>query len=232
MESAALDSVYALETPEGADLRVSLAGPLTRALAFVIDLLVRLLLLILIIPLTLLLGAKLSGAVWLLVLFLLEWWYPVLFEVFREGQTPGKKAMGIRVVQDDLTPVSFSASLTRNLLRAADFLPFGYLIGLASMTIHREFRRVGDMTAGTLVVYDRPAESEARSVAEAVPAAPPFALSEAEQRAFVEFNLRHMQLSAARQQELADILADSLPVEPARRIETIRGIGAWLLGAR
>ena len=63
-----------------------------------------------------------------LLLFLVQWWYMVLFEVLNQGRTPGKYWLGLRVVHDDGTPVGWTSSLTRNLLRFVDLLPFGYFL--------------------------------------------------------------------------------------------------------
>lgn len=90
------------------------------------------------------------------MLFLLEWFYPIIFEVYRQGQTPGKKVMAIKVLQDNGIPVGWPTSLIRNLLRAVDFLPMMYGFGVVSMLIARNFRRLGDLAAGTLVVYVEP----------------------------------------------------------------------------
>ena len=73
-----------------------------------------------------------EGAAFVTV-FLLEWFYPVFFEVYRNGATPGKQALNLAVVQDDGIPVGWSASMVRNLLRTADLLPFLYGCGLLSM---------------------------------------------------------------------------------------------------
>ena len=67
--------------------------------------------------------------------------------------TPGKKSQGIYVCHDDGTPITLSASMIRNLLRVADFLPFMYLVGVFSVLFNRKSQRIGDMVAGTMVVY-------------------------------------------------------------------------------
>src|SRR5438874_1705011 len=74
----------------------------------------------------------------------------------RGGATPGKKAMGLQVVMDSGLPVTPAASLVRNLMRAADFMPAGYAFGFACMLLRADFKRIGDLAAGTLVVYAKP----------------------------------------------------------------------------
>ncbi|VUD69179.1 hypothetical protein TDB9533_04545 [Thalassocella blandensis] len=225
------DISYSLETPEGVDLQVELAGPVVRVLAFTIDFAWRLLALVLCLIGLGIFGSKIGSGIWLLAFFLIEWFYPVLFEVKRHGQTPGKKAMGIMVVNDDLTPVNWGTSIIRNLLRAADFLPFAYLLGLFSMAAHPQFQRLGDIAAGTLVIHKTDNE-QSHSIPKSTPVPPPFELNEREQTAIVEFTLRHQTLSDDRQQELASILEQTMDKKPQTILEHLRGIGAWLLGAR
>jgi uncharacterized RDD family membrane protein YckC len=139
------------ETPEGIDLGLRVAGPISRALAWIIDAFIRYSVLF---ALSTVLASLLSFGMglFLILLFLLEWFYPVVFEVVR-GATPGKKAMGLLVVHDNGTPVGWSASMIRNLLRSVDFLPFFYCAGLISILLNSRFKRLGDLAAGTLVVY-------------------------------------------------------------------------------
>ena len=113
MPTAPLDTRYQIETPEGIDLPLRPAGLMPRALAFGFDLGLRGLILgILFIALAFLgnLGIGLGS----ILLFLVSWWYMVLFEVLNQGCSPGKQIMGLRVVQDDGTPIGWSASLIRN----------------------------------------------------------------------------------------------------------------------
>jgi hypothetical protein len=138
----------------------------------------------------------------MLAAFALEWFYPVVLEVWWNGATPGKRAFGLCVLNDDGTPVTFGASLSRNLLRAVDFLPFLYAFGLVTMLINRDFKRLGDLAAGTVVVYrDRPRRAVA--LAAVVPHAPAVALSLEERRAVLDFAERHASLTPERADELA-----------------------------
>ena len=99
-----------------------------------------------------LLGRAGMGVI-LLTAFFVEWLLPAWFEASWNGQTPGKRAMGIAVLNDDGTPLRWPAALTRNLLRAVDFLPLLYGVGLVAMLANRDFKRLGDLAAGTVVVY-------------------------------------------------------------------------------
>jgi uncharacterized RDD family membrane protein YckC len=89
-----------------------------------------------------------------LISFVFYTGYYVLFEMLWNGQSPAKRWMGLRVIRKDGTPITLSESLIRNLARLVDFLPFAYGVGLITMFIDRQSRRLGDLAAGTLVVHD------------------------------------------------------------------------------
>ena len=228
MPSTPLDTHYQIETPEGIDLPLRPAGLPSRALAFAFDLGARGIIMgILLVPLALLgnVGIGLGS----LLLFVVSWWYMVLFEVLNQGCSPGKQVMGLRVVQDDGTPIGWSASLIRNLLRFVDMLPFGYFLGAISCLQHPHFKRLGDLAAGTLVVY-----RELPLVRPSIPQAPAlrlsFALELSEQRAILGFAERQAELSAERVHELAAILAGPLQVPTPRAVEQLNGVARGLLG--
>lgn len=221
------------ETPEGVDLSVDIAGPFVRTLAFAIDFLIRFaaFFILFIVVLIVSRGNELGWGVLLIVFFLVEWFYPLLFEYFRSGQTPGKKAMGIYVLNDDLTPLSFSSALTRNLLRAADFLPACYGFAYLSMFTSGRFQRLGDLAAGTVVAYKR--DEQLEKLPESVQGvAPSVELNLLEATALVEFYLRENQLSQSRQEELAQIVNEPLNISRAGAASKLKLMGAWLLGAR
>ena len=228
MPSVPLDTHYPIETPEGIDLPLRPAGLMPRALAFAFDLGVRGLIMgILLVPLALLgnIGIGLGS----LLLFLISWWYMVLFEVLNQGCSPGKQVMGLRVVQDDGTPVGWSASLIRNLLRFVDMLPFGCALGVISCLQHPHFKRLGDLAGGTLVIY-RERHQPPPTVPQATALRLPFALELSEQRAILGFAERQGELSTERVHELASILATPLQVSPTRAVEQLNGVARGLLG--
>ena len=221
-----LDSVHAFQTPEGVDLGLRIAGPLPRSLAWAIDGAVRYSALF---ALSLLVSrlAGLGMGLFLLLLFLVEWFYPVVFEVTR-GATPGKKAMGLAVVHDNGTPVGWPASLIRNMLRVIDFFPLLYGAGLLSMLINRQFKRLGDLAAGTLVVYtDQPQRRSAPP--DTIAVQPPISLDVEDQRALLDFADRSTRLAPARVQELAEILTEQQGPEAVR---TVLGYAHWLAHGR
>ena len=228
MPSAPLDTLYQIETPEGIDLPLRPAGLVPRALAFAFDLGARAVIMgVLLVPLALLgnIGVGLGS----LLLFLVSWWYMVLFEVLNQGRSPGKLWMGLRVVHDDGTPVGWSASLLRNLLRVVDLLPFGYFLGAISCLQHPHFKRLGDIAAGTLVIYREHSHTRPE-LPEAQPRRTTFALTLSEQRAILGFAERQGELSRARADELAAILAQPLHVTAAQAVTELNGIARGLLG--
>lgn len=220
-----LDTSRSYETPEGIGLEMRIAGPVVRACAWAIDMAIRIGL-YLAISIVFSFFGGLGMAIILIGFFLIEWFYPVMFEL-QSGATPGKKAMGILVVHDDGTPVSWSSSLIRNLLRAADFFPFFYGFGLLSMLANRDFKRLGDLAAGTLVIYQEQL-GERRELPEIAPERPPGNLTGDEQRALLAFAERSSLLSADRSAELAGILTGITGQEGPAATERLHAYASWL----
>jgi uncharacterized RDD family membrane protein YckC len=219
----AIDTDTEIETPEYVRFRYRTAGPTRRILAYTLDLIVRgavMLVAALAFGMSRVLDEKDLGeaasGLLLLVVFVVEWGYYVLFETMWDGKTPGKQALGLRVVKEEGYPIRFVDSVLRNLLRAADFLPMAYATGFVVMAGDRRFRRLGDRVAGTMVVVE-----ERRKVAPPVLVSPPptaeeierFAqrprLSSVELEALELFLRRRATLGPAREQELAEMLAPS-----------------------
>ncbi len=159
-----------LITPENVEVHYALAGIGSRLAAAVLDAILQLLVLLaIVVPLVLISGGfsgegadlGLSGlgiglAVLLIVLLFLFFvgGYYLFFETLWNGQTPGKRAMGLRVVQENGRPVDFFTSAARNVLRLVDMLPAFYLVGLASIFFSPRYKRLGDYVAGTLVIKE------------------------------------------------------------------------------
>jgi uncharacterized RDD family membrane protein YckC len=172
---------------------------------------------------------KLGMGLGSLLLFAISWWYMVLFEVLRQGRSPGKQWLGLRVVHDDGAPIGWSASLLRNLLRFVDLLPFGYFLGALSCLQHPTFKRLGDIAAGTLVVYsERPLSRP--QLPDAEPRRCPVPLTLSEQRAVLGFAERQAELSPARVNELAALLAQPLHISAPKAVSELNGIARGLLG--
>jgi uncharacterized RDD family membrane protein YckC len=103
----------------------------------------------------------LSGRLMVVVtvsLFALQAAYHAGFEALRDGQTPGKRLLGIRVVRDGGYPLGPGRAILRNLLRPLDFLPVFFGVGLVVALVTSRAQRLGDLAAGTLVVRERAGE--------------------------------------------------------------------------
>lgn len=232
MSPSSLDTSFTAETPEGIALLLRPAGVMPRFYAFAIDALIRFALFIAVALALQSMGGFGSGII-LIALFLIEWFYPVVFELTLSGSTPGKRSMGLKVVMDSGLPVTPGASLVRNLLRAADFLPFFYGFGFASMLMRGDFKRLGDIAAGTLVVYTKPVTLHG-TMPDAPPQAPARPLSPREQAAVIAWAARSSRITEARLAELARIAAPGLGLLSEGSTATARmlGIAQWLLGKR
>src|SRR5215475_7256494 len=200
MPSEILDTLVSAETPEGIMLELRPAGITARCYAFLIDTLVKLAVFYLF-QMAAVYAGRFGMSLILILVFVLEWLYPVVFELTRWGATPGKRSVGLRVTMDNGLPITPAASLTRNLLRAADFLPLLYGFAIVSMLLRRDSKRLGDIAAATLVVYQpRPA---AKIVAgEIAPLAPAIAVAPRDQAAVIALAARAPRLTAARVDEL------------------------------
>ncbi len=151
MAAPMLDTYREVVTPEGVLLQLPVAGPLPRAMAWLVDLGVRIAVLVLMaIPLAVL--DEFGSGLNLVLMFLVYWVYPIVCEALW-GRTLGKRALGLRVLSRDGAPVGWMAAITRNLLRTVDMLPFGYALGLVSSLFDPHGRRLGDLVAGTVVVH-------------------------------------------------------------------------------
>lgn len=177
-----LQDTVTIPTPEGVELTLALAGLGSRFIAGATDLIIQELVCVLIAVLTGVAGgsAGLNAAAFLISSFLVVFAYPILFEVFASGRTPGKRFTHLRVLREGGLPVDLPASATRNLVRVLDGLTLFYLPTIIGIIGTRNNQRPGDVAAGTLVVRDperparrrrrRLARSSRRSSAVAVPA--------------------------------------------------------------
>ncbi|MGB1220410.1 MAG: RDD family protein [Alcanivoracaceae bacterium] len=221
-----IDERLRLRTPEGAQLTLVPAGIMPRLVAFAIDMAIRIAIYI---AAAIVLGLfkSISGGLMLILIFLLEWFYPVLFELFMHGQTPGKRTMGLAVVHSDGSPVTANGSIVRNLLRTADMFPVFYLAGFLSMLVSQRFQRLGDLAADTLVIHLDQGRRPETSVH--VPErAPDWPVDVQDQQTLVAFLERGQALTPERRQELARIVYPELPDQDAER--QALGVARHLLG--
>jgi len=253
-DGALLDTRYSAETPEGIALALSPAGVPVRCWAFTIDLTIRLLLLG-VLGVALGTFGGIGQGVFLIAFFALDWFYPVFFELLPGSATPGKRALRLRVVMDTGLPVTPAASLMRNLLRFADFMPMLWAAGAACMLVRPDGKRLGDLAAGTLVVHVPAAAKASPSgfssgvssgspsgspsgfasgPSGATPRPPAVALGARGQAAVVAWAARVPLLTRARADELAAL---AVPVVAPRsgaheRVEVLAGVAEWILGRR
>jgi uncharacterized RDD family membrane protein YckC len=233
--STPLDTDVAIETPEHIVFRYRLAGPAPRLLAYLLDLLIcyaAFAAAALIVVLASAGAGAIAGAaedavgagigVLLVLLFAIQWVYFAALEAY-SGKTPGKMALGLRVVTVTGRPIAFPAAALRNVLRVADALPLTYAAGclsiaaFVSMFATRRFQRLGDLVAGTMVVMSERARPAAPMVL-----SPPAQSSELdwlpddvhlgpdEWQAIEMFLRRRGHLGRARELELATMIAPLL----------------------
>ncbi len=227
-----LDTVQWAETPEGVSLTLRPAGLPVRVLAFLIDAAIRWATLSVLSGILAGSGRIGVGAL-LICLFTLNWLYPIIFELMPGAATPGKRAMGLQVMMANGLPLTPAGCLTRNLLRAVDMLPLAYAFAAITCLLRADARRLGDLAAGTLVVYRDRTEPHGEP-APGDPAPPAFALSARQQAALAAFAWRAPRLTAERAEEIAQIAA---PVAanvrtPGPVSSRLIGIALWLQGER
>lgn len=237
-----LDTITHVDSPEHVRFEYRVAGPARRVMAYLVDLVLKAAV-VLVLGILLMLGGfdydQLTG--WTtgaitVVVFIMEWGYNVAFESLTSGRTPGKRTMRLRVVKEGGHPINVMDALLRNLLRAADFLPSAYAVGVVVMCLDRRFRRLGDLVAGTMVVVE-----DRSRVGDPVRLSPPPSTQELaaipgsvwldakELEALDLFVRRLDRLGPARADELATLvlprLADRLPADasehPARALAVL-----------
>ncbi|HPZ10362.1 MAG TPA: RDD family protein [Candidatus Eremiobacteraeota bacterium] len=82
--------------------------------------------------------------------------YYIIFELIWNGRTPGKRIVRIKVIKDGGYPLDITSSFIRNLIRLVDFLPFYYFLGIISILISKNKKRLGDIVAGSVVIKEYP----------------------------------------------------------------------------
>lgn len=181
---AALRDQLSIRTPELVAIEFPLAGIGSRFVALLLDYLLQaatalVLVLVFVLFISGTAGGRSSGglatsgsnlsekwgiAIAIALPFLFHWGYFTLFEAFWRGQTPGKRIMRIRVIQQTGRPIGLFESMGRNLLRAIDMLPTFYIFGVITMFLTSRQQRLGDLVAGTLVVHERDVETPLESI--------------------------------------------------------------------
>lgn len=155
--AAPLDTVLTVVSPENIAFQFRLAGPAMRAVALAIDGLViaaLALAAVSIIGLFMVVAEAFTGLI-LVAAFFVWWGYGAACEVFANGRTAGKSALGLRVVSQTGLSINPAQAILRNLLRAVDVAP-PFFPGVASMALTSRLQRLGDLAAGTIVIVERP----------------------------------------------------------------------------
>ena len=155
-----------IETPEQIPLEFLLAGIGSRFLALALDTAIQVLAgALLLIAAGVIAGLTLTdspqGATWAMAALVFAWFlihfaYFAFFEVFWNGQTPGKRHVHLRVIKDSGRPITAYEAISRNLLRIVDSLPVIYAVAIVSALLSAKSKRLGDYVAGTVVVHERP----------------------------------------------------------------------------
>jgi uncharacterized RDD family membrane protein YckC len=229
--TSTIDTVITAETPEGIAITMRAAGFPVRCMAFLIDASIRYMT-ISTVALSLRVGGRVGTGVLLIVVFVILWLYPVIFELTPAAATPGKRVMGIQVMMANGLPLTPAGCLIRNLMRAVDMLPFLYGFAIVSMLMRRDVRRLGDLAAGTLVVYcDRPSPIGDFGPGEPVPPSVPLTIRQ--QTAIAAFGWRAARLTAERAEEIAVLAADAVPgAQDSAVAVRLVGIARWQHGQR
>jgi len=237
-----LDLNVSITTPENIEFIYHIAGPFRRLPAFLLDIVFRYVFFIAIIMIVGFTGVfqlfPISGAVLMasaiVLIFVLSWFYGVFLETWMNGQTFGKRVMGLRVVSVDGRPINASQATIRNFLRIADISPLApilldestgavayviptFLITLICMLMTKRLQRVGDLAAGTMVIvnerrwYPKNIVLEDPSVAplaELIPAN--FRMSPSLAKTLSLYIQRRSDMSSGKREEMAAWLATPL----------------------
>lgn len=229
-----LDTTIDIITPENISFQYEVAGPFRRVPAFLLDLGIRI---AIVFSLVLMLGLLNASQVVVIVTvfltyFVLEWFYGGVLETYWNGQTIGKRMMGIRVLSVDGQPINGLQGMMRNILRLADLMPlipasaFGDgwyfpiptgMIGLVVPLLNPRFQRLGDLVCGTIVIVEEKSrllvaadfkDARVKQLAVQLPAG--VQLSRKTSQALATYVERRRYLSAARLAEIAAHLAKPL----------------------
>jgi len=233
-DSQKLDTLQVVELVDGVEIRLRMAGPMLRAAAYGIDFMIRATILV-----TgafgfyfagLAIGDKVAQGLILLTWFLLDWLYPIVFEMGKHGATPGKRLMGLRVVQATGSPITLGQAIVRNFLRFIDGMPFfTYAFGLTTCLATKRFQRLGDLAAGTVVIYTGMQTMPANALPPPMMAIPlPVGLTVTELRALAVFRERSGLWSESRKIEIADHASVLSGVTGAQGVSRLQAMAHWV----
>ncbi|MFH0900581.1 MAG: RDD family protein [Pseudomonadota bacterium] len=234
-EPTPLHEVSTIETPEQIAVDLPLAGIGSRALAYIVDILIQAIpIVVAAVAAVAVFELELGGLVQTdaesgepgislmfvvvisAVTFAVNFGYFVLFEMTWAGQSPGKRALGIRVVRDGGYPLDATSALVRNLLRVVDFLPGFYLAGMLVLFFGGHGKRVGDYAAGTAVIKERKLEDVVVDLRPLASSGSSGSITAEERELVVQFLSRRMQLEGAARDRLAHELARRLAAKQGK----------------
>ena len=163
--SSRVSTDLVIETPENVVLTYRLAGPAVRLMAYLLDLLFRIVIIVAAVYVAGyfggMIGAGISTGLVFVVIFFVDWAYYGISESLFRGKSIGKHLFGLRVIQEEGYPITFWGAQLRNIVRAADSLPMFlfvvpfYGVGFITMLVAGRFRRLGDLVARTVVIEER-----------------------------------------------------------------------------
>lgn len=229
-----IDTLQTVELADGIEIHLRAAGPYLRFLAWLIDLFAKGVILmivgILIYMSESIFGTNVASGFMYLASFIVVWFYHVFFEISPSGATLGKKAMGLRVVNEAGGPVTMGQSMIRNFIRFFEiFVPLIPFVVFFSP----RFQRLGDMAAGSLVVYSR------ARLDPMTPGPPPLksipvtiSLTREEEAAIMAFRDRSGSWSEGRRAELGNHLASITGMNDVKGVNQILGMANWLEARR
>lgn len=195
-------NIYRVKTPENVTLEFELAGIGSRGVAVVLDTVFQYLIIFLVVLLAFpaagdgifdMTNMKENTAyivIALLLIFIVQFGYFLLFEFFMKGSTPGKKIVGLKVMMANGEPLTFTAALVRNLLRIGDMLPGIYGVGILSVFLNKRYMRVGDLAANTVVVKDKREKHDFPGIRETNAGRPDIHISPREEALLIEYGER------------------------------------------
>jgi uncharacterized RDD family membrane protein YckC len=225
---------FRIETPEQIQLQFEIAGVGSRFLALALDTLIQAIAVVIVV--LVLIAAGLPGilskfrqsslwmaAVIVLALFLLHFGYFAWFEIAWNGQTPGKRRVGIRVLKDSGRPLTAFEAIGRNLLRIIDQLPGFYGVAVVTAVLNAESKRLGDFLAGSIVIHE-PLVGEAQKSWERPPASTAAGAPLGGKRLSAE-DIALIEAFLARRYQLADDVRRRMAGEILSRMESKLTVG-------
>ena len=213
---------YSVLTPERVSLQYDIAGIGSRGAAAIVDTVIQF------VSVTVLaFGAFAAGVVgalfgisgsalgslmlglFALAVFIVMAGYYMVFEILWNGQTPGKRLLGVRVMRENGYPIRPVDSVVRNLVRIVDWLPGMYGVGVLTMLLNKRSKRLGDFASGTIVVREG-ARGAAAAMIASVSTSRGYALSNSDATLVRDFLSRRATMNAGARSELAQRLATTL----------------------